>query len=136
MNIRQHKIYYILFFACVGGYCWLLFSANQIAPSETGVCLVKHITGIPCPSCGSTRSVLSLVQGKPAEAFYWNPFGFVILTTMILVPIWIVRDIIKKQNSLFHFYQKMESLAQRKSIYLPAILLVIMNWVWNIMKSL
>jgi hypothetical protein len=37
------------------------------------ICLFKHFTGIPCPGCGMTRSVIFLSQFKFWEAFKMNP---------------------------------------------------------------
>lgn len=136
MQIQQNKIYYILFLTCLGGYVWILLSANYITSHETSVCLLKNITGIPCPSCGSTRSVLSLVHGNMVDALYWNPFGFIIMTILIITPLWIIYDIILKRDSLLRLYRTIEIQMQKKIVYFPAITLVVMNWVWNIMKGL
>jgi len=37
------------------------------------LCLVKHLTGVPCPTCGFTRGALSLLDGHPAQAWLYNP---------------------------------------------------------------
>ena len=37
-------------------------------------CLFKKITGIPCPSCGVTRTLLLLGHGDFASAFTVSPF--------------------------------------------------------------
>jgi hypothetical protein len=36
-------------------------------------CPFHHLTGIPCPTCGSTRSGILLSQFKVLEAFWTNP---------------------------------------------------------------
>jgi hypothetical protein len=36
-------------------------------------CAFRLATGLPCPTCGGTRSVLALVQWRLGEAFWWNP---------------------------------------------------------------
>lgn len=136
MAIERNKIYTILFLACLGGFTWVLLSANHLTSADTSVCIVKKITGLPCPSCGSTRSVLSLFHGDFTGAFYWNPFGYIITITMIIAPLWILLDIIRKHDSLHRFYSKMEDFVRQKSVFIPSIFLITANWVWNIMKGL
>ncbi len=40
--------------------------------------------GHPCPSCGTTRLGLSLLQGHPVEAFRYHPFFFAVLSGLAL----------------------------------------------------
>ena len=94
------------------------------------------MTHIPCPSCGATRSVLYLTKGEIAEALYLNPIGVILVTIMIVVPIWLLYDVIFHKNTLFQFYRKIELTLNRRIIAIPAILLVLMNWIWNIYKGL
>ena len=39
-------------------------------------CWFRQLTGLPCPTCGATRSVLSLVHGNLAGAIGHNPLLF------------------------------------------------------------
>lgn len=41
--------------------------------SAGGLCLVRHFTGIPCPGCGMTRAVLSVLHGDFRTAFAYHP---------------------------------------------------------------
>ena len=40
--------------------------------TKTG-CIVKEITGLPCPSCGMTRAWLSFIKFDFISAFKWHP---------------------------------------------------------------
>jgi len=138
MPSGNNKIYYILTLACFAGYVWLFFNISKKlddSASETEVCMIKHITNIPCPSCGSTRSILSLFHGDFLKALYWNPLGFVLFLMMIVLPIWIIYDYLKCKKSLLKFYNKTETMLRKKTIALPAIILLLMNWIWNIYKG-
>ncbi len=47
-------------------------------------CLLKALTGVPCPACGTTRAALSLGSGHPLEALRWNPLGCLALVALVL----------------------------------------------------
>ena len=48
------------------------------------LCYVKSLTGLPCPGCGLTRSVLHTSHGDPLAALAYNPFGPLILAMFSL----------------------------------------------------
>jgi hypothetical protein len=100
------------------------------------VCLIKHATNIPCPSCGATRSIILLTKGNFTEALTINPIGFIIAIIMLLTPLWIIADITMRSNTLFDFYQKTETYLKKPKYAIPLILLVVINWIWNITKGL
>lgn len=41
--------------------------------SDTGLCVFRRITGLPCPSCGMTRAYLALFSGDIGKAFFMHP---------------------------------------------------------------
>jgi hypothetical protein len=51
---------------------WL--SAHFHRPVQ--ICLIKHLTGLPCPTCGFTRGALSLLGGHVARAWLYNPLVY------------------------------------------------------------
>lgn len=55
---------------------------------------------------------------------------------MISAPVWIAIDYFRNRESLFRFYQSAEEMLKRKRFAIPAILLVLTNWIWNIYKGL
>jgi hypothetical protein len=133
------KTYIILILVLVSGYIWLIYElAVNPSGSDTGmgVCLFRHVTGIPCPSCGSTRSVLSLLHGNIADALELNPLGIVIAFIMAVLPLWIIIDIIFRKKTLYEFYSLAERWLRRPAIAVPLILLLLINWIWNIGKAL
>jgi hypothetical protein len=140
MPFHRNKLYLFLSVACLTGYIWLYFTSSvasgSTAPFTTDVCIIKHTTNIPCPSCGSTRSALALLQGNFIESLYWNPIGILLLLILLATPAWIAYDLYTKKSSLHTFYFKLESYLRKKSIAIPALILVIGNWCWNIFKGL
>ena len=125
--------------ASLAGYSWLAVAMVTGAAHETGkvpLCLFHLVTGIPCPSCGSTRSILSLLHGDLTGSLYWNPIGWLLLSALILFPCWILADSITGKDSFFRFYLRAEQCLKKKWILIPAILLVAINWFWNIYKGI
>lgn len=100
------------------------------------VCPIKLATGVPCPSCGTTGSTMAILHGDFLAGLTLNPFGFVVAAIMLITPLWILYDRITRRETLFHFYKELEQRLKRPSIALPLIVLVIVNWVWNITKGL
>ncbi len=136
--MSRNKLYVILSTACGAGYIWLLINFNKVVvhSGEPGICLFKRITTIPCPSCGSTRSVLSILNGDFATAILWNPFGLIIMGILIISPFWLIYDVLLKRDTLFRAYNHTEIILRRNFVAIPLILLVILNWIWNIYKGL
>jgi hypothetical protein len=136
--MRRNRLYIFLLTACITGYAWLAFSffRSESLHSDPGVCLFRHFTGIPCPSCGSTRAVLSLLHGEFIQSLNWNPFGVVLMLIMLISPVWILCDIMTQKSSLLMFYNKAELYLKRRYIAFPLIFIVLTNWVWNIAKGL
>jgi hypothetical protein len=45
-------------------------------PEESGtICMLRRLTGMPCPTCGVTRSLRALGQGEAAAAVRFHPLG-------------------------------------------------------------
>ena len=65
------------------GVAAVLLSAHLNRPVE--LCLIKRFTGLPCPTCGFTRGVLSLLSGRPGPAWLYNPLLFLVLALFIAV---------------------------------------------------
>lgn len=137
MVINRNKLYLFLFLACVAGYIWLfvVLTSQKSEGIPVNVCVFKHVTGIPCPSCGSTRSVVSLVQGNIGQAIYTNPLGLVVASIMVIIPFWIMFDVGTKRKTLLDAYNKTEAIIKQPKYAIPLILLVIANWIWNIVKE-
>lgn len=138
MSLNRNKFYLLIFIACLAGYVWLYIGLTNDYKQNNSVevCPIKHFTNIPCPSCGSTRSVILLIKGNLIEAFKTNPIGYIVAIIMLLSPFWITLDIAFKRKTFFVFYKKIENCLKRPQYAIPLILLVIINWIWNITKGL
>ncbi len=48
-------------------------------------CPFRSLTGIPCPTCGLTRSFAALTRLDFSESFYYHPLTILILALLYLV---------------------------------------------------
>jgi len=64
-------------------------------------CPLRTVTGIPCPMCGMTRGVTSLVNGDFVHALLMNPASYLAVaialllfaqwrTRRVVIPIWVI----------------------------------------------
>lgn len=134
----RSRFHTLLLTSCLAGYAWLLYvvTSGQTNSTSIGVCLIKNITNIPCPSCGTTRSVVALLNGHLFESLLINPMGFLVASIMLMAPVWIAYDRATQGQTFFNFYKRSETFMQRPGAAIPLVLLVSMNWFWNISKGL
>uniref|UniRef100_UPI004055EB1F DUF2752 domain-containing protein n=1 Tax=Alistipes sp. TaxID=1872444 RepID=UPI004055EB1F len=54
-------------------------SSSRLAPK----CPFKFFTGLDCPGCGSQRALHALLQGNFVEAFWYNPFLWLVMPYLL-----------------------------------------------------
>ena len=93
-------------------------------------CPFKEMTGYPCPTCGSTRLVLSLFHVNLIDAFLWNPGVFLLGVTAIF---WFVYGISGQltEKKLRIILTKREGVLLR----IVLLLLFVLNWVYLILAG-
>jgi hypothetical protein len=64
---------------------WFPAPASGPQGSVRTVCALRLLTGIPCPTCGMTRSFCAIGRGQWAESFRFNPLGPVFYALVALV---------------------------------------------------
>ena len=132
--MNRNRLYTFLMIACMAGNAWLFYDMNSGQTSN--ICMFKGVTGIPCPSCGATRAVESILHGELMHSLTINPLGFVVATIMFIAPIWILVDLVRRRNTLYDSYRRIESFFRKPRVIIPFALLVLVNWIWNINKGL
>jgi hypothetical protein len=86
------------------------------------MCLFQHITGHPCPTCGSTRMVLAAAKGNFQDAAAYNPLMFslaVLGLVLIAVRIGFRRRIVW-----------MTSTRSRRILTTGLVVAVLANWLY------
>jgi hypothetical protein len=137
--MSKKKLYIFFFALSLIGYIWLAWNVFEQSAHDTlpSFCLFKEVTGIPCPSCGTTRSLIALINGNIRESLLINPFGPMMAFALLIIPLWIAVDTLGRSDSFYRFYGWTERLlATNKWISIPAIVIVALNWIWNIKKGL
>jgi hypothetical protein len=135
--MTRNRLYLFLFLALLAGYGYLLWMLNVHAPHQSvSICLFKNVTGIACPSCGVTRSVLFVLHGNIKQAVLLNPLGLLTAALMAILPFWLLYDLVFKKDSLHQTYLRTESVLKKKQVAIPLIILLLVNWSWNIYKGL
>lgn len=105
----------------------LLYSDTSQLPSWLG-CPILHFTGIPCPTCGMTRSFLAMKQGDLSLALQFHAFGpwlgitFIVMTTHAAFELVVNRPMTTVYTRLF----------TRSNIQISVIFLVLVYYCWRL----
>lgn len=89
-------------------------------------CSFRALTGLPCPTCGSTRSLVQFAEGNLLSAFAMNPLAF---SAFLLAILWLVYGTI---TLLFDLPRITLSLAEteKKRFHIFCILAFIADWAY------
>lgn len=135
--MTRNRLYLLLAIGILAGYGWVSWFLYRGIPDHGFTpCIFKNATGIACPSCGSTRSVLLLSHGKFTDALLLNPLGVIMAAIMLIAPFWLLYDVAAKKDTLYTSYKKFENIVRIKWVAITLIILILINWVWNIQKGL
>ena len=134
--MTKNKLYAIIFIACFIGLAYLFYKINYSESSHLTVCIIKNVTGYACPSCGTTRAVQLFLQGNFGASLQMNPFGIIVAILMVISPVWILFDVITKKETFYFWYKKAEGTIRKPWLASILIVLVLLNWIWNIYKHL
>ena len=65
--------------------CWLLAGGVALAMRSWGLlpldwsCPLRELTGVPCPTCFLTRSMMGALRGDLPASLHWHPLGIPLL---------------------------------------------------------
>lgn len=136
--MSKKSLYSLMLILYALGCFWLLLHLLFLeGQHHVTLCPFKAISGFPCPACGTTTSCVHILQGRAKEAIYANPLGYVAITFMIALPVWMLMDLIRKSDSLFSCYLRSESLIKRSlAVKILLFILILSIWTWNILKHI
>jgi hypothetical protein len=94
---------------------------------EVVLCPLRRLTGIPCPTCGSTRAALSLLAGHVGAAWRCNPLVFsagLVAAAVVVVRVTLGRTL---QVRLLR--------GERVAAWALGAALVLANWAYVILRA-
>lgn len=112
----------------VGGAAWLAYLIEN-GGSGPVVCLFRRATGLPCPSCGTSRAILALLAGDWGAAWAHNPIGILVGVALFVLPVWAGYELLFGGDRLFRTYRASEALLRRPLVASLAVGFVLLNWV-------
>ena len=132
----KKKLYLLILAFSLAGYSWIILNQYLLKMNKPtpNVCLFRLVTGIPCPSCGITHSVLSISKGNFRQALDDNLLGFPAALMLGVFPAWILVDLMRRKESFYRFYFWSESFLRKKWVAWSVLVLLIANWSWHIFR--
>jgi hypothetical protein len=132
--MTKTRLYTLVLVFSILGYSWLAYNFSHVNYENSTItpCLIKNITGIPCPSCGITRSLMLISKGQFLDSLMLNPLGYLLGFMAIIFPIWVIVDLFRKRVGFYKFFQKIEVLLRKKYVAIPAIIFIVLIWIRNI----
>lgn len=95
------------------------------------ICHFREWTGVPCPTCGSSRMIEALLSGDAFEALRWNPLA---LLTLGLLASWAVTSTLRHLCGLPRLHPVLESW-ERTALRLSAVALLVAGWAYLIWRG-
>ncbi|HAS55616.1 MAG: hypothetical protein A2X56_14025 [Nitrospirae bacterium GWC2_57_13] len=126
--LRQRERGQIDFGLLYGGIVLLGLLAVRFLPVARFLpsCYFRSFLGIPCPSCGTTRSIVSLVRGDVLGSLVMNPLAAVVIHIALL---WFGYSVLA---ALFVLPRPSLLLTEKEknAVRLGAVMLALANWAY------
>lgn len=130
--MSEKKVYVLLTGVALLGYIYILIAFNGGVNEQVQLCMFHNVTGVPCPSCGTTRGMIQLLHGHFAEAFRMNALCYLQAFFLLILPLLLAVDLIWKQNTLYRFYERSLFFINKPLIAIGLIALLLINWIYLI----
>ncbi len=103
-----------------------------LLPQKLPPCPLYHITGIPCPGCGSTRATSALLHGDFLRALWFNPLWVLTCLAALLVWLHCLRAVLRgKTRWRCDHLTRIEN----RLLRLAFVLLLLANWGWVLFRE-
>lgn len=90
-------------------------------------CVFHELTGLPCVTCGMTRSGIAFFHGHFLPALFWNPLVFAFLCGVTAFDLYAFTVLIIRAPRLRIVFQ---TEAEKKSARMIVIAALALNWVY------
>ncbi|MEI6884649.1 MAG: DUF2752 domain-containing protein [Bacteroidota bacterium] len=128
--MRRKQLYFLALILGFAGQVWIVYSYNKLQKGEEpfNTCIFKRVTTIPCPSCGTVHSIVSILHGDLRKAFTENPLGFFGILLVAVVPYWILADMALGRESFYNFFVRAEKLLKIRWVLFNILALIFVIW--------
>ena len=105
----------------------MLTNDNDHLKSDQSLCPFKALTGMPCPSCGITKSMVYFYEGNLTKSVTYHIFGIpVIVFSLFIIVLFSVELKTKKDYFQKYFYHR--KLAYGLAIFLGSYHILRLIW--------
>lgn len=101
----------------------VLFNVYVVQPGHADTpCMFKNVTGgVPCPTCGATRSALDVLHGDIGHAIWRNPL---VVAAEVLIIVWV-----GVRLATGYSIRLQTTKTGRRWLWVAATVLFLANWV-------
>lgn len=100
--------------------------ASEVLPQRwSPVCGFHAVTGKPCPTCGTTRSLMALFRGRILEALRDNPLAALVFG---LLALWVAAGAVSRLAGRNLFVEIPPR--EEKLLWLLLLLAFLLNWAY------
>lgn len=104
LSRRYYKFYLFVILFYLSGIIWLVY--NLFVGQSFVLCPTKRFFNIPCPGCGMTRAVKSLVSGNIVDAIYYNANVVLVFPLFLILFFFVLYDCMFSRIYTIRIYEK------------------------------
>lgn len=80
-NIKFGRIFILVLL----GLSIIFLFIKKFAKITGSICLIRGVTGVPCPSCGMSRAIIAFINGDIINAFKFHPLLWLPFILFVLI---------------------------------------------------
>ena len=93
-------------------------------------CMLRQVTGIPCPTCGGLHAIQALKSGHPLTALWFNPLLVMALAAALLYMPYALGVLYAN----FPRLRLPSSIGSERRLRSGLLLLLGLNWLWLVFR--
>jgi len=136
--MSRRRLYFLVLCLGLAGQIWIFYSYYKLEKQEEAfnTCIFRRVTGLPCPSCGTIHSIVSILHGDFRKAVNENPLGFAGFLLAAIVPYWILADLALGRESFYYFFLRADKLLKKRWLLFSILSLITLLWFYKLANFL
>jgi hypothetical protein len=128
-SLRPLEVDHEALWLLVGGASLCLLGVALVTPGiQLPRCAFKTITGLPCPTCGVTRTVIALSRGDVERGLFMNPLAAIACAAAL---VYLAYAAVVLALRLPRFRPTVSAVGARW-LRIATVAVVAVNWIWLI----